>query len=59
MRRGEEHFIAARTKESARCLAGAGRDAVTVAAFEIEEIDLVEGILGLAFALEDERLAVR
>ena len=32
---------------------------MAVAAFEIEEVDLVERILRLAFALEDERLAVR
>ena len=48
----------ARTEEGAGRLAVAGRDALGVAGREVERVDLVEGVAGLAFALEDQALAV-
>jgi hypothetical protein len=58
MRRGEKHFIAAGPEKRAGRFANAGRDAMRVAAFEIEEENLIERVLRVALALKDERLAV-
>ena len=55
----EHDLAAAGTEERARGLAHAGRDALGVAAGEVEHVDLVEGIARLALALEHEPLAVR
>ena len=55
----EEHFIALRPKESARRLARSWRDALRVARFQVEHVDLVEWIVRLPLALKDQRLAVR
>ena len=51
--------ILSRPEERARGLAKTRRDAFGVAAVEIERVDLIEGIAGLALALKDEALAVR
>ena len=50
---GKEHFIAAGPEKGTGGFAGAGRDAMTVTAFQIERVNLVERIPWLAFALED------
>ena len=50
--------VGAGPEERAGRLAQARRDPFRVAALEIERVDLVEGIAGLAFALEHEALAV-
>ncbi len=59
MRGGEQHFIRAGTKKRAGGFADAGGDAVTVAIRQIENVNLVKWVPRLAFALENQRLAVR
>src|SRR6185436_4082924 len=59
MCRSEQHFIAARAKETARGFADAGRDTPCVSRFQIQNVNLVEGIVGLTLALENQRFAVR
>ena len=54
----EQNFIAVGTEKGARGFADAGRDPVAVAGFQVEHINLVEWVTRLAFALENQRLAV-
>jgi hypothetical protein len=42
------------TEEGAGGFARAGRDAMTVAGFQVEQVDLIERIARFAFALKDE-----
>ena len=59
MRRREFDLGAVRPEERARRLADARRDALGIAGRQIEHVDLIEGIAGLALALEHQPLAVR
>jgi hypothetical protein len=59
VRRGEEDFVAVRTEERAGGLAHAWRDPLRIAGGEVEDVNLVERVAGLAFALEHQPLAVR
>jgi hypothetical protein len=58
VRRREQNFVTAGTEEGACRLADAGRDALRLSARQVHDVDLVERITGLAFALEDHALAV-
>ena len=58
MRRCKRDLVAARAEERTRCLAGAGRDSFRIAGGEIEHVDLIERIAGLALALKHDSLAV-
>ena len=58
MCRGKQNLVASWPKEPARRLANPGRNAVRLAGLEIKQIDLIEGILRLAFALENKILPV-
>ena len=53
-----QHPIAARMDPRAGRLARSGRDSLHVAGGQIEQVDLVERIRGVAFRLEDQALAV-
>jgi len=57
--RGEFDLVGARPEECAGRLADAGRDALGVAARQIEHVDLIEGVARLALALEHEACAIR
>ena len=59
MRGGEHQLVGPRTEKGAGGLAVAGRDAVAVAALQIQQMDLVKWIRGIAFTLKDQRLAIR
>jgi hypothetical protein len=59
MRRRELDFVRPRPEEGARRLSIARRDTRRVAGRQVERIDLVERIAGLAFALKDKLFAVR
>src|SRR5207244_3048869 len=54
----EKHFIFPWPEEPAGCLSYSRRDAVDVSRGEIQNVNLVERIIRLAFALKDERLAI-
>src|SRR5690606_20607424 len=56
--RAEQDLIRSRPEERAGRLAVAGRDALRLARREVEHVDLVERVAGLALALEDELPAV-
>ena len=58
MCRRELDLVAARAEERAGRLAQAGRDALGVAARQIEHVDLIERVAGLALALKNEPLAI-
>src|SRR5258705_10210623 len=57
--RCEDHFVVPRTKKGAGRFPHAGGDAVDVARCKIQNVYLVKGIARIAFALEDQRLAIR
>src|SRR6185436_11771473 len=59
MRGRKLDLVGAGAEEGARRLADAGRHARRVAGGEIEHVDLIERVAGLAFALEHDPLAVR
>ena len=53
VRRGKRHLVCAGAKKGTGGLADAGRNAVRLAGFEVEQVNLVKRIVRLAFALED------
>ena len=57
LRGGEQHFLAARAKKGASGFANARRDTVAVAGFEVQEVNLVERVARLAFALKNQGLS--
>src|ERR1043166_6001388 len=59
MRRTKEHVIAPRPEKGAGCLAYHRRDAGGIAGCQAEHVNLVEWISRLAFALKNQRFAVR
>src|SRR6185295_3810997 len=59
VRRCELELVAVGTEERACGLADARRDAFGLAAPEIEDVNLIEGIARLALALKHDPLAVR
>src|SRR5436190_15862847 len=58
MRRCEFDLAAVRAEERARRLADARGDALRFSGREIEDIDLIERVRGIALALEHQALAV-
>src|SRR5580658_9024675 len=56
---GKQEIVAARLEEGTSGFSDAGRDAVDVPAFQVQDINLIKGISGFAFTLEDEQFAVR
>ena len=59
VRGSEEHLVCSRPKECARGFSSAGRNAMNVTGLEAQDINLVEWILRLARALENELLPIR
>jgi hypothetical protein len=58
VRGSEKHFVGAWAEESAGRFSYSGRDAVDVPRGEIQDVDLVEGIVGFTLAFKNERLAI-
>src|SRR5437879_3311222 len=58
MRRGKEDRVGARTEKGAGGLANARRNAVAIATLQIQNVNLVKRIARLAFALENEAIAI-
>ena len=58
MRRGEQNFVALRTKKPASGFACPWRHPPALTRFKVEDVNLVKGIVRLPFALENQRPSV-